>query len=52
MTTRYTDAQGRTWERYTDPLAPEPANPYRWTSGCVVEAPTQVKTEIDNRRAV
>jgi hypothetical protein len=45
---RYTDPiTGIVYERYTDPLAPERANPYRWTSGMYVEVRPN---DVDNRR--
>lgn len=46
---QWRDANGRTWERYSDPLAPERANPYRWVEGYDVES---VQNSVDSTREV
>lgn len=33
MARTWTDENGVRWTEYTDPLAPERANPYRWVDG-------------------
>lgn len=39
----WTDAAGVQWVEYTDPLAPEPANPYRHVDGYFIVDSTSKK---------